>query len=138
MATPTLAKSSAPKFPQDTFKCAECKWTGVFCFGRCPGCGSFKLYNVTPEETPQHSGRLIDDLVKTVEKVEQPKPPQPVTDRDKDPRERNAAMLLHLWEQGEAMAAQAFELPQPKPDPLTVALNGFPDVYSSWADQMGR
>jgi hypothetical protein len=136
VATPTLAKSPAPRIQQDTFKCAECKWTGVFAFGRCPNCGSFKLYNVTPEEP--FDGHLIDNLVEIVERVEEPKPPQPAPLPVGDPRESNAAMLCALWEQGERWAAQAFELPQPKPDPLTIALNGFPDVYTSRAYQEGR
>lgn len=37
----------------DKFKCAKCKWTGVFCFGRCPACGSLAIYNITPEDAPK-------------------------------------------------------------------------------------
>jgi hypothetical protein len=51
-----------------------------------------------------------------------------ITPTDEQRRARNAAMLHELWTLGEQMAAQAFELPQPKPDPLAIALNGFPDV----------
>jgi hypothetical protein len=57
---------------------------------------------------------------------------------DNERRERNAAMLNALWKQGEQMALQAFDLRQPKPDPLTVALNGFPDVHSYYAFEAAR
>jgi hypothetical protein len=89
---------------------------------------------------------LIRDLVRTVEKVEQPKPPQPdpsleigiISRTDEERRACNAEMLNALWILGEQMGEQASELPHPKPDPLTVALNGFPDVFSSWAHQQGN
>lgn len=90
------------------------------------------------------TGSLIEDLTRTVETVEQPKSPQPdpsveITSRtDEERRASNAEMLNALWILGEQMAEQAIELPRPKPDPLTVALNGFPDVFSSWAYQQGR
>jgi len=54
-----------------------------------------------------------------------------------DFRQSNAAALLELWAIGEKMAAQAFEV-QPKPDPLKVALNGFPDVNSYYAYSAGE
>ena len=47
-------------------------------------------------------------------------------------------MLLELWALGEKMLTQAVELPRPKPDPLTVALNGFPDVHSYYAFEAAR
>jgi hypothetical protein len=94
MATPTLAKSPTPEFPQ-------------------------------------HQGTTIEELERLVENVSQPKPPQPAPAPVTDPREQNAAILLDLWQQGERWAEQAVELPRPKPDPLTIALNGFPDVNTS-------
>jgi hypothetical protein len=100
VATPTLAKSPTPEFPQ-------------------------------------HQGTTIEELERLVERVSRPKPPQPdlsttiTTPTDEERRERNAAMLNALWALGEQMAEQAFELPRPKPDPLTIALNGFPDVNTS-------
>ncbi len=96
MATPSLAKSPAPEFPQ-------------------------------------HDGSTIDRITELVERVSEPKPPQSAPAPIADPRERNAAMLLDLWQQGERWTAQAFELPHPKPDPLTAALNGFPDVNTKRA-----
>ncbi len=105
MATPTLAKSPHPENSQ-------------------PG-------------LPQYDGALIDSLSHLVEKVERPKPPKSELEipaeipTDDERRERNAQMLCELWKLGEQMAAQAFEIPQPKPDPLLVALNGFPDVNTS-------
>lgn len=98
----------------------------------------------SPTNSPEpYDGKLIDGLTDLVRNVEKPKPPQPeitnsiirnsITPTDDERRERNAAMLLSLWALGEQMAEQAFELPHPKPDPLTVALNGFPDVNSSYA-----
>src|SRR5579862_4099932 len=86
-----------------------------------------------PENPAHYDGLLIESLDQLVEK-NTPKPPQPelsIPDSiptDEQRRERNAQMLCELWKLGEQMAAQAFELPQPKPDPLLVALNGFPDV----------
>ena len=53
-------------------------------------------------------------------------------------REQNAAQLLELWALGEKMAAQAIELPLPKPDPLSIALNGFADVASSQSYYAGN
>jgi hypothetical protein len=140
MASPTLANSTAPKFQQDRFKCAGCQWTGMFCFGRCPNCGSFKLYNITPESDRPYDGNLIDKLIDTVIEAEKPKPPQSATEPDETRdkiRDRNAAMLHALWILGEQMGEQAFELPRPKPDPLTIALNGFPDVNTSRAYYAG-
>ena len=95
---------------------------------------SLTLANSPASDRP-FSDHLIEELIETVKNVEQPKPPQPVP--VDDPREKNAAMLIALWHQGEHMATQAFELSR-KPDPLTIALNGFPDVYTSLAYQMGR
>jgi hypothetical protein len=98
----------------------------------------------SPLSDRPYDGNLISELIETVEKVEQPKPPQPdpaveITSRtDEERRASNAEMLNALWILGEQMAEQAIELPRPKPDPLTVALNGFPDVFSSWAYQQGR
>ena len=93
----------------------------------------------SPESHPQYDGKLIEDLIRTVEKVQKPKPPQPAPApaKNDDPREQNARMLSALWEQGEKMAAQAIEL-RGKPDPLLVALNGFPDVHTYYADAAGR
>lgn len=93
----------------------------------------------TPRPTPEgdadsnfYEGSLIDGIIGVVEKARRPKPPQPVETpavipTDDERRERNAAMLLNLWEIGERMTFQAFEL-RHKPDPLLVAYNGFPDV----------
>ena len=49
---------------------------------------------------------------------------------DEERREQNAELLTELWWLGEKMITQALGL-QPKPDPLVVALNGFPDVNTS-------
>lgn len=87
-----------------------------------------------PESHPKFD-ELIDSLIRTVEEVQKPKPPQPAPAPNDDTHEQNARMLLALWEQGEKMAAQAIEL-RVKPDPLLIALNGFPDVY--YADAAGR
>jgi hypothetical protein len=55
-----------------------------------------------------------------------------------DFRQHNADALLELWALGEQLAAQAFEIPQPKPDPLKIALNGFPDVNTYYAYRAGE
>ncbi len=117
MATPTLAKHSAlHQFFHEALRPA----------------------NQQKPEKP-YDGKLIENLNKLVEKNQpnQPKPPQPdlsvtiVTPSDEERKARNAEMLNALWILGEQMAAQAFEIRQPKPDPLLVALNGFPDVNTS-------
>lgn len=96
----------------------------------------------SPESHPDYDGNLIEDLVRTVEQVQKPKPPQPdytiTTPTDEERRERNAEFLTALWILGEQMAEQAVELPRPKPDPFTIALNGFPDVNTYYADAAGR
>jgi len=61
-----------------------------------------------------------------------------ITETDEQRRIRNAAMLLELWKLGEQMGTQAIELPLPKPDPLAIALNGFPDFASSQAYYAGN
>lgn len=88
----------------------------------------------SPSSDRPYDGILIDNLPELVEKAENPTPPQParapivIPDENGRDEKRNAAILHELWVLGEQMAAQAFELRQPKSDPLTIALNGFPDV----------
>lgn len=96
-----------------------------------------------PQSERQYDGKLIEGLTDLVEDVSKPKPPQSdgfsIPDSiptDEQRRERNAAMLLELWKLGEEMGKQAFEV-QPKPDPLAIALNGFPDVNSYYAYRAG-
>lgn len=115
MATPTLANSNLHPLFQEI------------------------LRSIAPPNTP-NDGKVLDDLTQLVEKVEQPKPPQSEPDAEKDRRkEQNAAMLLDAWTQGEKMSLQASEIPPHKRlDPLTVALNGFPDVNTYYADREGR
>lgn len=97
-----------------------------------------------PQPDPVFNGEIIGKLTDLVENVSRPKPLQPdlsttiITPTDDERRERNAAMLLELWALGERMAAQAFEIPPPKPDPLVVALNGFPDVSTRDAFYAGQ
>ncbi|MGB7585213.1 MAG: hypothetical protein WBM11_10235 [Terriglobales bacterium] len=104
------------------------------------------LRSIAPPNTP-NDGKVLDDLTQLVEKVEQPKPPQPdgftIPDSiptDDQRRARNAEMLNALWILGECMAAQSLaEIPARKQlDPLTIALNGFPDVNTYYADREGR
>ena len=92
----------------------------------------------SPHPEDSYDGNLIPELIDLVKQAEKPKPPQPAPAPTEDPREKNARMLIALWQQGEQMAAQAFELPLPKPDPLTIALNGFPDFASSQAYYAGH
>jgi hypothetical protein len=97
--------------------------------------------------SPEYSGQLIEELTRTVEKVEQPKPPQSEPDgftipeaipTDDQRRARNAEMLNALWILGEGMNLQASEIPpRQKLDPLTIALNGFPDVNTYYANREG-
>lgn len=94
----------------------------------------------SPQSDCPYDGNLIDELVDTVERVQQPKPPQsaPEPDNSQDKiRDQNARMLIALWKQGEQMAAQAVEL-RVTADPLLIALNGFPDVHTYYADAAGR
>lgn len=98
----------------------------------------------SPLSDRPYDGNLVENLIQQVEKVSQPKPPQPepateiISRTDEERRAHNAEMLNALWILGEQMVDQAFELSRPKPDPLTVALNGFPDVNTSLAYQAGR
>lgn len=88
----------------------------------------------SPSSDRLYDGILIENLTELVEKAEKPQPPQPARSPIVIPGEigrdekRNADILHELWTLGQQMAAQAFELSHPKSDPLTIALNGFPDV----------
>ena len=86
------------------------------------------------ESDRPYDGKLIDELTETINKVEQPKPPQPdlsvtiITPTNEERRIRNAAMLLELWAIGE-------ELPKPT---FKAALGGFPDGHTDYAHQAGK
>jgi len=100
-----------------------------------------------PQSPENLNSPLVNELTRIIEKVEQPKPPQSEPDgftipaaipTDDQRRARNAAMLNELWAIGEGMNLQAFEIPpRKKLDPLTIALNGFPDVNTYYADREG-
>lgn len=97
----------------------------------------------SPQQEDSYDGNLIPELIDLVERrVDQPKPPQPETDilsrTDDERKASNAELLNALWILGEQMSAQAFELPLPQPDPLAIALNGFPDFASSQAYYAGN
>jgi hypothetical protein len=87
------------------------------------------------ESDRQQDGRLIERLTDLVEKVQKPKPPAPAPSGE--PRQQDVAMLLDLMALGEKMAAQAIEL-RATPDPLLIALNGFPDVNNYYAYREGN
>lgn len=86
----------------------------------------------SPESGRPYDGNLIDELVRTVEEVQKPKPPQPeyeiTTPTDEERRERNAAMLSTIWALGESLVRPT----------LKDALHGFPDVNTYYADAAGR
>lgn len=157
MATPTLAKSPLPDRPCDGNLIKELtyvsyhhnrqlapeitpeQWEKVF--GPAAQAMEARFQCESPESERPYNGKLIPDLVDLVERAQKPKPPRPDyeinTPTDEERRERNAEFLNALWVLGEQMATQAVEIPQPKPDPLTIALNGFPDVNTYYAYQAG-
>jgi hypothetical protein len=53
----------------------------------------------------------------------------------------NSNLIHELCELGDRLLAEHRLLPKsepPKPDPLTVALGGFPDVHTYYAHQVGK
>jgi len=96
----------------------------------------------SPQSDRPYDGNLIEELTEIVIRAEKPKPPQPETEitrrSDEERKASNAELLNALWILGEQMGTQAFELPLPKPDPLSIALNGFPDFASSQAYYAGN